>query len=215
MREMAMLDGRELASAVERLTDRFASACGTGAQARQVRVLAHELVLDVVGALRRASIGDIAEAVAVLERHQKSRAASPVRLPIDGAHDRGLTGAAAKRAASPTRAYVDSAPALPPSPRKSRDPFDITKPGELLDPPLTESRRDEEQPPSSVRRTFSQRSDRERQGILAPSKRQSASTPADNAEPPAARPPVVTLREGEQLLRTGGSGVVIRRARSA
>jgi hypothetical protein len=41
-----------------------------------------------------------------------------------------------------------------------------------------------------------------------------ASGPSEAApvDPP---PPAVTLREGEQLLRAGGSGVVIRRVRMA
>jgi hypothetical protein len=219
MRERAMLEGRELASTVERLAGRFATACGVRVHGPEVRDLAHELLLDVVGALRVASIGEIADALATLQRRPKTRASAGTRSLSDASSDRGRPGHARKPAPAARRGSAD----LPPEPaapsRRSRDPFDITKPGELLDPTAVETRREEEHPPSSERRAFRQpRGERDPGHVLVSRPRGQAAggaavpSEAPPVEPP---PPVVTLREGEHLLRAGGSGVVIRRVRIA
>jgi hypothetical protein len=221
MRDRAMLEGRELASTVERLAGRFAAACGGRVRGSDVRDLAHDLLVDVVGALRVASIGEIADALATLERRPKTRASTSARTPSEGSSDRSRPAAhPPKQAIAARRGSVELPPAFAAPSRRSRDPFDITKPGELLDPIAVEPRREEEHPPSSERRASrpppAER--HPRQGVSRPRGQGqptvAASGPSEAApiDPP---PPVVTLREGEHLLRAGGSGVVIRRVRTA
>jgi hypothetical protein len=213
-----MLEGRELASTVERLAGRFAAACGGRVHGSDVRELAHELLVGVVGALRVASIGEIADALATLERRPKTRASTSGRTPSEGASDRHLPVHPRKPATAARRGSPELPPASAAPSRRSRDPFDITKPGELLDPTAIEPRREEEHPPSSERRASRPPRAERHPGQGAPRPRGqpvvAASEPSEAApvDPP---PPAVTLREGEHLLRAGGSGVVIRRVRMA
>lgn len=182
----------ELRSTLQGIVERFATACGVSAPRGQLRVMADDLVLDLVGALRNASLGEVSATVALLERQQKNRPAASIPAP------KSVTPKTARASAEP-----------PPSNR--RDAFEITMPGELLDSVTRTPSRDEELPPASVRRV--------RPAASAPRTTPRAPrTPRvlEPAAPPAPeRPPVVSLREGEQLVRASGSGVIIRRARTA
>jgi hypothetical protein len=194
-----------LRSAIDQIAERFATACRTSSR-RRAREHADDFVLDLLGALRTASLGEIAQAAAVLERRRQARVAaaeaSPIRMP------REHSGAQSEQAPEPVR------------PAQSRDPFDITMPGELLDPAA--------EAPASVRRfrkAVAVGSTEGREGaegavraqmpdiLKTPEPTGSIAAPEERTE--AARLPGVSLRDGEQLLRTAGAGVVIRRARSA
>jgi len=213
MREHAVSEGRELASAVEQLADRFAAKWTGSVHDRQVRELTHEFLFDVVDTLRRASIVEIAEALAALER-DKARISAAARRPLERVRDRDRADERTKRTGAVAE-EPELAPLSPDASRKSRDPFDITKPGELLEPASVETRRDDELPPSSERRASASRVESARSAVGVQSTRRPATTAQRTAEAVRPAPPAVTLREGEQLLRTGGSGVVIRRARIA
>lgn len=195
-----------LKSTVNRITERFATACDAARGPREVRDLADEFALDVIRALRNATLAEIAETVNVLEAKRKTRAEerSSARRSAPKSQRRPAVRAATRVAPAV------SAPSVPPDagPPSRRDPFDITKPSELLDTEVV-PRRDEERAPASARQIRS--ADAMPAILSAPSK--PATGPASPPPPPA--PPAVALREGEQLLRVGGSGAVIRRARSA
>lgn len=205
----AMLDRRELTSHVQRIVERFATSCRSAASTRQVRDLADGLVLELLGALRTAPLSEIAAVVATLERGRRTRSARASAEPSASSHSKrnaearseAENGRAAERF-EPTRA----AP-------KSRDPFDITMPGELLDPTHADLRRDDDLPPSSARRARVRRDPARPRGELLGRAETGASE--ETAKAADARPPAVSLREGEQLVRSSGAGVVIRRVRSA
>jgi hypothetical protein len=191
---------------VHGITERFATACDAAGGSREVRDLADQFVLEVVRALRNATLAEIAETVTALEAKRKTRVEERVvaRKSVPKSQRRPAIRASARSAS----ASAASAPPAEAGPTSRRDPFDITKPGELLDSEIT-PRRDEERVPSSVRQV---RSGDAMPAILsAPSK----PAPAPAAPPAPPPPPAVALREGEQLLRVGGSGAVIRRVRSA
>jgi hypothetical protein len=213
MREHAVSEGRELASAVEQLADRFAAKWTGSVHDRQVRELTHEFLFDVVDTLRRASIVEIAEALAALER-DKARISAAARRPLERVRDRDRADERTKRTGAVAE-EPELAPLSPDASRKSRDPFDITKPGELLEPTSVETRRDDDLPPSSERRASASRAESTTGVVGMQTTRRPAATPQRTVEAVRPQPPAVTLREGEQLLRTGGSGVVIRRARIA
>jgi hypothetical protein len=207
----AMLDRRELTSHVQRIVERFATSCRSAASTRQVRDLADGLVLELLAALRTAPLSEIAAVVATLERGRRTRSARAPAEPTASSNSKrnaeGRAEAENGRAAErfePTRA----AP-------KSRDPFDITMPGELLDPTHADLRRDDDLPPSSARRSRTVRREpaRSRGEILGRGEETGPSE--ESAKAADARPPAVSLREGEQLVRSSGAGVVIRRVRSA
>jgi len=193
MSNRAAPESHDLRTTLHGIVERFATARGATAARTQHRVMADDLVLDLIGALRNASLGEVAALVALLERQQKNRPAS----------------ATPKVTSHPAR------PPRPPAPPLRKDAFEITMPDELLDSVGRPRPRDEElPPPASVKR------------VRAPSPpvtrrpRQPRVTEQAEPAPPQqqeeeARPPVVALREGEQLVRASGSGVVIRRARSA
>lgn len=189
------------------IAERFATACDAAGGSREVRDLADEFALDVIRALRNATLAEIAETVAVLETKHKARAEerAAARKRAPKSH-RSPVARSSSRFASVSAASPSQPPDAGPSSR--RDPFDITKPGELLTEVAT--RREEERPPASVRQVRTG-SDAMPAILSAPSKPAPAAT-APQAPPP---PPAVALREGEQLLRVGGSGAVIRRARTA
>lgn len=193
------------------IADRFATACDTADGGREVRDLADEMVLDVIGALRGATLAEIAEAVVALEARRKTRSEqraasrkSAPRAPKARVRSRA-SGRLASVAASGALAsgIADSMP-----PQSRRDPFDITKPGELLDTEVI-PRRDEERAPASARQV---RAGEARGSGEATAPKSPPVPPPPAVEPP---PPAVVLREGEQLLRVGGSGAVIRRVRTA
>jgi len=199
----------KLKPAVEQVAERFATNCGTTESRRELRHLVDDLVLDLLGALRRASLKEIAQTIDALEERRKNRPASIKRAPQDRPMRDVLRAAERLRASE-----ADGA-------SRARDAFDITKPSELLDqvtaePGALDARR-EEQPPASAKRV------RQAPAPVAASLVRPAGTshsPSNGASsvsatPAEPRPPSITLREGEQLVRSSGSGVVIRRVRSA
>jgi hypothetical protein len=188
-----------LRSAIDQIAERFATACRTGSR-RKLREHADDFVLDVLGALRTASLAEIAQTAVVLERRRRARATAAEAAPVRMQRER--LGAEPAQGPEPVR------------PVQSRDPFDITMPGELLDPAADA--------PASARRF------REAPAAGSPEEAAPPEMPEilKTVEPPpspspqedrteATRLPGVSLRDGEQLLRTAGAGVVIRRARSA
>src|SRR5260370_15553444 len=62
-----------LRSAIDQIAERFATACRTGSR-RRAREHADDFVLDLLATLRTASLGEIAEAAAALERRRRERA---------------------------------------------------------------------------------------------------------------------------------------------
>jgi hypothetical protein len=185
-----------LRSAIDRAAEHFASACGSQPSRRELRDRADDLVLELLQALRVASLAEIADAVAVLTRRQKARsvaADADKRLPARTGKSRSKRVAAEPRALTPTRA-----PTTP-----ARTPFDITMPSELLAPagppsePVASAARAEAQAPAPAPR---------------PDKPERS---APEQAPDSSRSPRIALREGEQLVRSGGSGAIIRRTRSA
>ncbi len=173
-----------LKAVIEDLTRRFAVANASGAGRQRLRERTDDLVLDLLAALRTASLGEIAETTRALERRRKSRAA--IRATTNGS-------GAWRKASSDSKvstAAVEHAPA-------PRDPFDITVPSDLLEPGPA--------PPAAIRETA-------RAQKPAPDLGGLAVAPSARSEKPP--PPKVSLRAGEELLRTGGSGAIIRRAKS-
>ena len=188
-----------LRSAIDQIAERFATVCRTGSR-RRLREYADDFVLEVLSALRTASLAEIAQTAAVLERRHRARAAAAEASPIRLQRDR--SGAESERALEPVR------------PAPSRDPFDITMPGELLDPAAeapASARRFREAPAVGATQVASQ----VQMPDILKTAEPSASTSAHEDRTEPARLPGVSLRDGEQLLRTAGAGVVIRRARSA
>jgi hypothetical protein len=206
----AMLDRRELTFHVQRIVERFATSCRSAASTRQVRDLADGLVLELLAALRTAPLSEIAAVVATLERGRRTRSARVAAEPSASSHSK--RNAEARSEAENGRAErFEPTRAAP----KSRDPFDITMPGELLDPTHADLRREDELPPSSARRSRTVRREpaRPRGEVLGHG--EETATSEESAKAADARPPAVSLREGEQLVRSSGAGVVIRRVRSA
>ncbi len=187
-----------LRSAIDQISERFATACRTASR-RRARENADDFVLELLAALKTASLAEIAQAADALERRRRARASALEAESIRMQRER--SDVESKQAPEPVR------------PPQSRDPFDITMPGELLDPAA--------EAPASARRFReaaavgpAEAAPREMPAILKSAEPPGlTATQEDRAE--AARLPGVSLRDGEQLLRTGGAGVVIRRARSA
>jgi hypothetical protein len=161
--------------------------------------MADDLVLELVGAMRNASLGEVSSLLESLEREQRTRPRTPAPR---------LTTSQRRR------------PSPQPSPSK-RDAFEITMPHELLDSVgKTPARAEDEMPPASVQRVRpangrgpTPRIPRMLETPAAPPPPAPESTPSVEEKEP--RPPIVPLREGEQVVRASGSGVVIRRVRSA
>jgi hypothetical protein len=203
MARHATPEGRDSSSHVQRLVEHFATRCRNATSTRQVRDLAEDFVLDIMGALRSASLGDVANVLATLERRKRSRPARPIE-----------SGAARARRSSPDRGVREVATRAP---VRSRDPFDITMPGELLEPAHADVRGEEELPPASAPRSRQPRLERSRPKKPSVLDDDTARGPESTTEATAASDaaPAVALREGEQLVRANSAGVVIRRARSA
>lgn len=188
-----------LRSAIDQIAERFATACRTASR-RRVRENADDFVLELLGALKTASLAEIAQTADALERRRRARASAVEAASIRMQRER--SDLESKQAPERVR------------PPQSRDPFDITMPGELLDPAAeapASARRFREAAPVGSAEVAART---EMPAILKSAEPSgSPATQEDRAE--AARLPGVSLRDGEQLLRTGGAGVVIRRARSA
>lgn len=215
MAKHAMLDRRELTSHVQRIVERFATSCRSAASTRQVRDLADDLVLELLGALRTAPLSEIAAVVANLERGRRTRPAPRARPEPSGSastHSRRTSDARSEMESARGVATIENPPRAT---TKSRDPFDITMPGELLDSTHSDARPDEDLPPSSGRRSRTGRREPGRGRAAALMHGDQTAASEDGAKPADVRPPAVSLREGEQLVRSSGAGVVIRRVRSA
>jgi hypothetical protein len=187
-----------LRSTIDQIAERFATASRTASR-RRVRENADDFVLELLAALKAASLAEIAQTADALERRRRARASAVEAASVRMQRERSELES--KQAPEPAR------------PPQSRDPFDITMPGELLDPaaeaPASARRFREAAPAGSAEVAV-----REMPAILK-SAEPSGSTAAQEDRAEAARLPGVSLRDGEQLLRTGSNGVVIRRARSA
>lgn len=182
-----------LKAVIEELARRFAtSAGGTGRQ--RLRERTDDLVLDLLAAMKASSLSEIAETERALERRRKTR--NSARATTRAAYDTASSPSGSRRreASAESEKHTATEEAQP----VARDPFDITVPSDLLDAPTTS-------PPVRDPARVSRRS----QGDLASL---SVTSGASVVEPPHRS---VSLREGEQLLRTGGAGAVIRRVRGS
>ncbi len=184
---------------IDELARRFAATSAGGTGRQRLRERTEDLVLDLLAALRTASLAEIAETTRALERRRKTRvsARSSARAEVGSSAGTGRRGQGAGDAEEPGRAEEMQPPA-------ARNPFDITVPSELLEPAKVSS----PAPREAQRAPRKQTSDLI--GISVSSAASAASAPI---EPPPHRG--VSLREGEQLLRTGGGGAIIRRIRGS
>jgi hypothetical protein len=195
----------QLRPAVDHIAEQFATSCVSSSTRREIRDLADDLVLELIDTLGKASLGEIAQTLEALERRRQLRpppakrpAVTPSTLPRRGTDSR-------ERGSRTVETDAASGGA--------RDPFDITKPSELLDQVIVESPpartgREEEPPVSGTRAKHAPTAPRVPVAAAA-----SSMDDNDGSVPP--RPPAIALREGEQLVRSSGSGVVIRRMRTA
>ena len=190
----------------------------------RIRELAERFALELIQALRSATLQEVTEALDALNETSAGRVS---RAPSQSGVGRGGRGQSASGGGrlpislaqhASERSLGQTAMPGRPSLRAgaARSPFDITMPGELLDavesdserlrmvrsgePSPTSGRRVRETPPSS----------------LLSDQRTVDSVVPKAPEPPAeASTPSVALRAGERVLRATGSGVVIRRVRPA
>jgi len=184
----------------------------------RIRELAERFALELIQALRSATLQEVTEALDALNETSAGRVS---RAPSQSGVGRGGRGQSASGGGRLPISLAQHASerslgqtAMPGRP--SLSPFDITMPGELLDavesdserlrmvrsgePSPTSGRRVRETPPSS----------------LLSDQRTVDSVVPKAPEPPAeASTPSVALRAGERVLRATGSGVVIRRVRPA
>jgi hypothetical protein len=183
-----------LKAVIDELARRFATTSAGGTGRHRLRERTDELILDLLAALKTASLGEIADTTRALERRRKTRASerSTARVAAPSASGRARKGERSSDTEPDTEAHgaVDERP-----PAAPRDPFDITVPSELLEAPLATGG-----PPRAARKQTS-----DLLGISAPA-------PTRVEEPPRR---TVSLREGEQLLRSGGAGAIIRRVRGS
>jgi hypothetical protein len=177
-----------LKASIEDLARRFATTNGGMPGRQRLRERTDDFVLDLIAVLREAPLSEIAETTRVLERKRKARVTT--RSTSRGA-SRSRKGASAIEESD-----EDSAPERP-APAPSRNPFEITVPNDLLEPSVSPA------PAAHLRAT------------TRTSKRKPSPMLEAAAEAPAPPPPAqtVSLRAGEELLRTGGSGAIIRRVR--
>ncbi len=190
-----------LRSAIDRAAEHFASACGSQPSRRELRDRADDLVLELLQALRVASLAEIADAVAVLTRRQKARS---VAADADKRSHARTGKSRSKRVAAEPRAFTPTRAATTPA----RTPFDITMPSELLAPAG----------PASEPGATAARAEAQAAQAPAPAPRPDKPDKPERSAPEApdsSRSPRVTLREGEELVRSGGSGAIIRRTRTA
>jgi hypothetical protein len=180
-----------LKATIEQLTRRFAGHDGSAGGRNRLRERAEDLICDLFAALDGASLGEIAEARRTLERRRKSRTARP--RPSAAIHGNGK-GEADKQ--GPRPAARANGVAASDRREATHDPFDITLPSNLLSGSDGEANGKRRQGPRT-----STGASLELVGLAA----------RNGEGSHAAR---VSLREGEELLRTGGTGAVIKRVRS-
>src|ERR1700733_7645063 len=113
-----------LKSTVNGIAERFATACDSARGPREVRDLADEFALDVIRALRNATLAEIAETVAILETKRKARAEerAAARKRAPKSHRSPVARSSSRFAPAST-----ATPSQPPdaAPSSRRDPFDI------------------------------------------------------------------------------------------
>jgi hypothetical protein len=187
-----------LKAVIDELARRFATTSAGGTGRHRLRERTDDLILDLLAALRTASLGEIAEATRALERRRKTRATGQGRSTTHVAGPTRPTPAGRARKAGRQSDAEDteashSIEVRPPA--APRNPFDITVPSELLETPAVAS--------APTRAARKQTADLV--GISVPA-------PPVVEEPPHRS---VSLREGEQLLRTSGGGAIIRRVRGS
>jgi hypothetical protein len=211
---MAKSSGREskdLRSSFDGIFERAAETRGRASGRDEVRDLAYKLVRDVITAMGGATLGEIQEAMEALAALPKSAPTKANGLQRSDRVERTAqrsAGSVSVAGSARSEAHEPDATAA-----GRRDPFDITMPSELLDTSTGVAPREEERPPASVRRV---RPRSPRPSPAPASKPTQPSILAHGSEPQEPqRVPVVSLREGEQLVRASGSGVIIRRARTA
>ncbi len=210
---------------IEQLADRLAD--GKDAKLRrQIRVLADDLLREMLRAVCSASASEIAEAISALEGTRAERAA--LRRSAAGARLNGLphktnfalalaADAAFGRRGGPAHREraTDSRDAdLSPPQSHAPNPFDITMPSELLasTDDAKPARSDDARAAAAASTPPTEGDPRVLPHLLA-SDSSSRAAAADEAEAASERRPKVMLREGERLLKGTGSGVVIRRER--
>jgi hypothetical protein len=180
-----------LKAAIDELARRFATTSGGGTGRQRLRERTDDLVLDLLAALRTASLSEIAEATRALERRRKTRSSARATT-----HETATSALGGARRGEAFESDEVSRTLEDRSASAARDPFDITVPSDLLEPPASA--------PFRAPRRTSRRQPSDLAGL-------SAAAPSVQ-EPP---PPTVSLREGEQLLRSGGAGAIIRRVRGS
>jgi hypothetical protein len=190
-----------LKAAIDELARRFAATSAGGTGRQRLRERTEDLVLDLLATLRTASLAEIAETTRALERRRKTRVSARTSARIEGSSSTESGRKAQGSGDAEEAARVEERPAT------ARNPFDITVPSELLDPPKT----------STAASRDAQRVPRKQTSDLMGISVSSAASAASAASAPIEQPPHrgVSLREGEQLLRTGGGGAIIRRVRGS
>jgi hypothetical protein len=185
-----------LKAAIDELARRFATTSAGGTGRQRLRERTDDLVLDLLAVLKTASLAEIAEMTRALERRRKTRVSarstSLASASQSGSSRRGQNLGEAEE----PRARADEKP-----PAAPRNPFDITVPSELLEPAKTSGGALRDAPRTPRKQTS------DLMGLSA------AAGPSAPIEQPPHRS--VSLREGEQLLRTGGGGAIIRRVRGS
>ncbi len=183
-----------LKAAIDELARRFATTSGGGTGRQRLRERTDDLVLDLLAALKTASLGEIAETTRALERRQKTRV-SARSTSLASAAQSGSSHRGQNLGEAHEGARAEEKP-----PATTRNPFDITVPSELLEPAKTSGG-----PHDAPRTPRKQTSD-----LMGLSATALPSAPLEQAPHRS-----VSLREGEQLLRTGGGGAIIRRVRGS
>lgn len=183
-----------LKAAIDELARRFATTSAGGTGRQRLRERTDDLVLDLLAVLKTASLGEIAETTRALERRRKTRVSARATSPASASKS-----GASRRSANLGDAVEEGARAEE-KPPATRNPFDITVPSELLEPAKTSGAVHDA--PRAPRKQTSDLT-----GLSA------AIAPSAPIEQPPHRS--VSLRAGEQLLRTGGGGAIIRRVRGS
>ena len=217
-------------SRVRGITEQLADRLADGKDAklrRQIRVLADDLMREMLRAVCAASASEIAQAISALEDTRAERAAlqrSSAGARLNGRpHKTDFALALAADAALGRRAgqahrerATDSRDAdVSPPQSHAPNPFDITMPSELLasTDDAKPARSDDARAAAAASTPSTEGEPRVPPRVLSASDGSSRTAAADEAEAASERRPKVMLREGERLLKGTGSGVVIRRER--
>ena len=202
---------------------------------RQIQSLADDLMRSILGAITESSAVEIGELIrtgalasAPLVPNQPRRAAARFATMQTNAAERTAASDAPNRRQGQLRERVKESGRETRSSLASHDPFDITSPSELLASthstprtvaafgPLLDGT-----PPGVNASSGVDAAPRAADGplLLDPQRNppaageSAAALPAGDREAESERRPKIVLREGERLLSSTGSGVVIRRER--